>query len=324
LRVWQRAVRTLRGWLMAAVDRAAKHARVWVTALEPREWRRLGAAAASVLVVTTLALTWWSDDVWSGTVPSTAQTVGTCHAYDTEAELGGFSDVRPPVPCTRPHQTETVVVGELTGDLRGGAERMSPEKRLTIVNDLCREPMRAYLGAGPRDDPWRLGVLLRLPTGEEWAAGQRQYRCEIVPKADSSPNGSMRLPSVATSLRGILDTPAGAAYRRCWTDDEAEVACDQPHRSESVNAIAAVPAERVAGTPSELSAAQRAAFHAWADRECVATVSEFLGSAVSRTPYRPVARLTADGKAFECGVALPSDQPMRTGSLAPIKAGPTK
>jgi hypothetical protein len=126
------------------------------------------------------------------------------------------------------------------------------------------------------------------------------------------------------SLRSILDTPAGAAYRRCWTDDGAEVACDQPHRSESVNAIAAVPAERFAGTPGELSAAQHTAFHAWADRECVATVSEFLGGAVSRTPYRPVARLTSDGRVFECGLAYPPGQSMRSGSLAPITTGPTK
>lgn len=289
--------------------------------LEPGEWRQLGAAAATVLVVATLALTWRPDDTWAGTVPSTAQTVGTCHAYDTEAELSSFSDVRPPVPCTRPHQTETVAVGELTGELRDSAERMSPEKRLMIVNDLCREPMRAHVGAGPRDEPWPLGVLLRLPTAGEWEAGQRQYRCELVPKIESS---QARLPVIATSLRGILGTPAGAGYRRCWTENEAEVPCDQPHRSESVNAIAAVPAERFAGTPGELSAAQRAAFHAWADRECFATVSEFLGTAVSRTPYRPVARLTADGQVFECGVALPADWPMRVGSLARLGTEPTK
>jgi hypothetical protein len=323
LRVWQREVRRLRGRLRAAVDRAADHVSVWVPALEPREWRQLGAAVATVLVVATLALTWQPDDTWAGTVPSTAQTVGTCHAYDTEAELSSFSDVRPPVPCTRPHQTETVAVGELTGDL-DGAERISPEKRLMIVNDLCREPMRAYVGAGPRDEPWRLGVLLRLPTAGEWDAGERQYRCELVPKAENPPGGSVRLPSVATSLRGVLDTPAGTAYRRCWTENEAEVPCDQPHRSESVNAIAAVPAERFAGTPGELSAAQHAEFHAWADRECTATVSEFLGRAVSRTPYRPVARLTADGQVFECGLALPPDWPMRTGSLARVGTEPTR
>jgi hypothetical protein len=321
-RVRPREGRRLRVRLATAVGRATDQVQAWVPALEPREWRHLGAAAATVLVVATLALTWRPDDTLAGAVPSTAQTVGTCHAYDTEAELGSFSDVRPPVPCTRPHQTETVANGELTGDLRDSAERMSPEKRLMIVNDLCREPMRAYVGAGPRDEPWRLGVLLRLPTAGEWAAGQRRYRCELVPKADSSPNGSARLPSVATSLRSILDTPAGAAYRRCWTDDGVEVPCDQPHRSESVNAIAAVPADRFAGVPSELSAAQHKVFHAWADRECAATVSEFLGRPA--TSHRPVARLTADGQVFECGVAFPPDQPMRMGSLAPGKTEPTK
>jgi hypothetical protein len=290
-------------------------------ALEPREWRHVGAAAATMLTVMTLALVWQPADTWAGTVPSVAQSVGTCHAFDTHAELNSFSDVRPPVPCAQPHQTETIAVGELTGELADSHERMSPEKRLMIVNDLCREPMRAYTGAGPRDELWGVGAVLRLPTAAEWAEGERHYRCELMPK---SGDDTADLPKVSRSLQGVLDTPAGAAYRRCWTDLDAAVPCDQPHRAESVSAIAAVPAERFAGPSSGFTSAQGAAFHAWADPVCESTVSEFLGMAVDRTPYRPVARLIGDGHVLECGVAFPTDVPMRAGSLARVGTEPAK
>jgi hypothetical protein len=295
-------------------------ARVVEWVLEPREWRHVGAIAATVLTVLTLAVAWQPADTWAETVPSVAQTVGTCHAFDTDAELNSFSDVRPPVPCARPHQTETVAIGELSSELADSAERMSPEKRVMIVNDLCREPMRAYTGAGPRDELWGVGAVLRLPTADEWAAGDRHYRCELIPETGDGAG----LPTVSRSLRGVLDTSVGAAYRRCWTDLDAAVPCDRPHRAESVSAIAAVPAERFAGPPNGFSPAQVVAFHEWADPVCAATVSEFLGTAVDRTPYRPVARLIGDGQVLECGAAFPGDWPMRAGSLARTGTGPAK
>jgi hypothetical protein len=283
-------------------------------AIGPRRWRHIGAAAATVLTVVTLGLTWQPNDTWAGTVPSTAQAVGTCHVIETDVERISLSDVRPAVPCDQPHQAETAVVGELPRELRDSLTRMSPERRLMVTNDLCKEPVRAFVGAGPRDGLWSAKVLLRLPTENEWHNGLRQFRCEVTPLDQDQP---ARIVAIAESLKGILTKPTGATFRRCWTDLTTEVRCDQPHRSESVNSIAAVPDAHFAGAPAAFSTAQRDSFQAWARPVCEPTVSEFLGKAVQETPYRAEAHLTTDGHVLECGVALPDRQPMSTGSVGP-------
>ncbi|WP_199429560.1 septum formation family protein [Qaidamihabitans albus] len=266
----------------------------------------------------TLSLTWQPNATWAGAVQTIDQVVGTCHAFETAAEQYSFSDVRPAVPCNQPHQSETAAVGELTGELADREERMTPEKRLMVVNDLCRGPARKYMGAGPRDEVWGVDVMLRLPTDREWQRGLRRYRCELLPKSTTDPS---RLLAVTDSMRDVFTEPAGATFRRCWTDLTTEVSCDQPHRSESVNSIAAVPEERFAGAPADFTAEQHAEFQRWAAPICRPTVSEFLRQPVAETPYRPEAHLTEDGGVIECSVALPDGQPLTSGSIAPSSQG---
>lgn len=287
------------------------------TATSPR-WRHARAAVATVLTVATLSLTWQPNATWAGTVQTTDQAVGTCHAFETAAEQYSFSDVRPAVPCNQPHQSETAAVGELTGELADSKVRMTPEKRLMVVNDLCREPAREYIGAGPRDEVWGVDVMLRLPTEREWQRGVRRYRCELMPKSTTD---SSRQLTVTDSMRDMFTEPTGATFRRCWTDLTTEVSCDKPHRSESVNSIAPVPAERFAGRPADLTAEQRAEFQRWAAPICGPTVSEFLEQPVATTPYSTEAHLTKDGRVIECSVALPDEQSLTSGSIAPNSQG---
>ncbi|WP_158895318.1 septum formation family protein [Amycolatopsis anabasis] len=302
--------------LRRGTTRATTASKAAILAVGPRRWRVIGVITATALTAGVLSLTWQPDDTWAGTVPSASQVAGTCHVIEIDAERHSFSDVRPPVPCDQPHQTETAAVGELPSELRDKAHRMTPERRLMVLEKLCKEPVRNYVGAGPRDELWMVTVLLRLPTEREWDEGARQYRCELALTDVKNPEV---LRSLTESLRGILKQSAGAKFRRCWTDLVTEVTCDQPHRSESVNSIAAVPADRIAGPPAGFSAVQRDAFHAWADPICQQTVSEFLGRPVHETPYRPEAHLSKDGRVIECSVAFPAAQPMTSGSVERVR-----
>jgi hypothetical protein len=275
--------------------------------------RVTGTVAGSVLTVVVLAQTWHVDDSWAGAVPTTEQPVGSCHAFRTDSERHALSDVAPTVPCDRTHQTETVAVRELDGPFAARGERLSPEERLRFNNELCGDlDVRGYLGAGPRDDYRFVGVVLRLPTEDEWRRGVRSYRCELTAEDEDPKNP----PTVSETLRDILARPSGDRFRRCWADADVQVRCAEPHRSESVNATAPLPPDRRTGPANGLSDEQRAALDAVAAPLCEPFVSEFLGRAVGDTPYRPVAHPTEDGRAVECGVGLPPDQPPATGSLA--------
>lgn len=283
---------------------------------DARAKRNIGAAVATVLTVATLSLVWYPGDTWAGTVPSSAQSVGSCHVLQIRSEKLNFSDVRPPVPCTAPHQAETILTGELEGELAAADTRMSPERRLMVMPELCPESaVREYLGAGARDEAYGLGVLLRLPTAHEWEHGIRQYRCELVVE---DPEDPLRIPTITGSLRDIMTTPESSRFRRCWTGFVEETTCDRPHRSESVSSIANAPDWVTAfGPPEQFTAEQYRQFQRWASKTCDATVKEFLGAPVQRTRYHARGHLTPDAGVLRCSVASPADQAPTTGSLAP-------
>lgn len=278
-----------------------------------RHRRAIGTAAGSVLTLVVLAQTWNVDDTWVDAVPSVEHLIGSCHAFRTDSERYALSDVGPTVQCDRTHQTETVAVRELTGPFAVRGERLSPEERLRFNNELCGDlDVRGYLGAGPRDDYRFVGVVLRLPTEDEWRRGIRSYRCELTAEDEDQKNP----PTMDETLHDILARPSGDRFRRCWADADVQVRCTQPHRSESVNATVPLPPDQYTGPVSGLSDERRVALNAVAAPLCEPFVSEFLGRAAGDTLYRPVAHPTEDGRAVECGVGLPSDHPPVTGSLA--------
>jgi hypothetical protein len=298
---------------------SAVMARVGTT--EPRQWRAVGAGAATVLTVAVLGLTWQPNDTWAGTVPSGRQTVGTCHVLRTQSEVDSFSDVRPPVPCAQPHQSETVLTGTLTGAL-DTPDRMTPERRLMVMGQLCQDDrIRQYLGASARDELYAVNLVLRLPTQDEWDQGDRQYRCELVAYDPARPQ---RLPAWTGSLHNVFHGQDSAQLRHCWRDFVTSVPCDQPHRSESVWGIANTPQWIVNfGPPSQFNPAQFQQFQQWSAQTCQATVTEFLGRPIQRTPYHIEGHLSSDARVLWCAVATQDDQPPTTGTIAP-QAQPEK
>jgi len=112
----------------------------------------LGAAACTVLVPLTASLAF--GPVPPEAMPTSAATPGTCHVAADPNELAAtISDTAPPVPCDRPHQTETVWIHQIDGPLAREVERPNPELLGATLDTRCDDytRLRAYLGAEPKD-----------------------------------------------------------------------------------------------------------------------------------------------------------------------------
>ncbi|MGW3953661.1 septum formation family protein [Streptomyces sp. NPDC004752] len=168
----------------------------------------------------------------SGTaaVPTVMQAVGTCHTFRTQQEMIQPSDIAPPVPCDRPHRSETFQVTSVDGQFATYKERPDPEQISAYAQGRCydADAIRRYLGAGPRDTV-SFSVWPRLPTRAEWAMGVRTLRCDLVPPVQEARHG----PLVAFSFREVLEQPESSAVRTC-EHGGAVVTCDHPHDREEV------------------------------------------------------------------------------------------
>ncbi|MFD8396201.1 septum formation family protein [Streptomyces sp. NPDC059680] len=158
------------------------------------------------------------------------QIVGTCHTFRNPEEMVQPSDVAPPVPCNRPHRSETFRVLSFAGPLAAHRERPDPEQMSVYAQDQCYDAaaIRQYLGAGPRDTV-AFSVWPRVPTRAEWARGVRTLRCDLVPPIQEVKNG----PLVAFSVRDVLARPESSAVRDC-EHRGAVVTCNHPHDREEV------------------------------------------------------------------------------------------
>ncbi len=215
----------------------------------------LGAAACTVLVPLTASLAF--GPVPPEAMPTRAATPGTYHvAVDPNELAATISDTAPPVPCDRPHQTETVWIHQIDGPLAREVERPNPELLGATLDARCNDytRLRAYLGAEPNDNHWGLSMFIKVPTRAEWAEGDRTLRCEAV--AAGSESGR---PVMKESISGILRRTASARYRLCWSAGAA-VTCDQAHDAEALSPNVILPDGPWPGGPAvEAMAADRCA-----------------------------------------------------------------
>ncbi|EFL09983.1 MULTISPECIES: septum formation family protein [Actinomycetes] len=251
------------------------------------------ARTAAALALLLLLCGCGQGDQYAGTVPTAARKVGSCAKIATPEELYTASDIGPVVPCTEPHQTETVFVGRLDGPIAAEAERPVVEKLDTVIADRCHSvDLRGYLGARARDS-FGVSLLTRVPTRAEWAAGERTFRCDAIPAA--APGAP---PQLSVPLRGVLPTAASAAVRVCWRGGE-QLPCDRPHTAEEVNAwLLAAP-----GSP---------------EQPCEPYVTEFLGGPLSDFPELAVVAIPGivnGQQTVKCAVGR-RDGRQSTGTLA--------
>jgi hypothetical protein len=210
-------------------------------AVELRRVTRVAALLGGVPVTISMVLgAWLIHDPYRDAVPTSVQNVGTCHRFASVEEYYNTADLRPPVPCTEPHQTETMSVGTLTGPLAQRGDRPGLEALNLMRNGLCQDEtaIRKYLGAAPRDEHGFLQIVVRFPAPGEWRAGLRRYRCELM--ATEPVNGAA--PVLTEPLRNAFRRPYGGWFRRCAAGARP-VPCARSHDAEFVNAWLPVPSD---------------------------------------------------------------------------------
>ncbi|MGH3491831.1 MAG: septum formation family protein [Sciscionella sp.] len=276
-----------------SVRRLLRRGWSWRTAPHGFGWLAGGLLAAFMLLSI-----WQVRDTYAGAIPTVAASPGTCHSFATREEYYNTSDVSPPVPCDRPHQSEVYALHTYTGPLAGMAQRPGLEALNKIRATACSYAgLRSYLGARPRDDLDDLQSLAVFPTPTEWADGQRGYRCEVLPTR--SRRGDP--PTVSFPLHDIMRTPASVQFRLCRRG-QSDVPCSVPHEIEYVNAVIPGP--------------QRGHGAGWVPQHCGGYAREFLGVAPASLGLRVLALPASGGTgAIACAVSGPGTR-LSTSTLA--------
>lgn len=211
---------------------------------------------------------------FAGPVPSPVevQRTGTCHLAQDPNELIAIpSDTAPPVPCNRPHQTETMFLTKVTGPLAASKTRPNGELLNKLAGNLCynypRE--RSYLGAGPYDVTYGIYSWSDFPTAAAWARGDRTVTCQGSTQP-AAPTG----PTIDFPIAGVMTSSHSALFRLCRATT-ADVTCNVPHLAEDTSPNVILPAGPYLGPSAVASMAGRA---------CEAIVDTYLGQPVASRP----------------------------------------
>ena len=135
------------------------------------------------------------------TSASAAPLVGACYSYKT-AVLTEASTPAPAVDCTAQHTAETYFVGTVPASF-GLPSEASKAKILAAGRPCTVRAMNSYLGLQDRELPSRFRTVVLFPTDDQWAAGERWVRCDVVLQ------GGLQLKAYAgTAAALVAATPA--------------------------------------------------------------------------------------------------------------------
>jgi hypothetical protein len=133
---------------------------------------------------------------------SAAPQVGACYDYKA-AVLTETSTAAPSVDCSAEHTAETYYVGVVPASF-GLPSEASKAKVLSAGRPCTVKAMHAYLGLQGRELPSRFRTVVLFPTDDQWAAGERSVRCDVVLQ------GGLQLRSfTGTAAALVAATPAG-------------------------------------------------------------------------------------------------------------------
>ena len=162
-------------------------------------------------------------------------TSGTCRVLEP-ADIAEDSNDSETVPCTEPHNAETFLVGEFKGDL---ADAGYDDAELGAeVYKSCDKGYKKFTGA---DESLTLRSVLSWawfkPSEDEWEAGARWYRCDVVGGTDRSAE-LVELPETA---EGVLLGIPGDRWMACVDGASVSavppVPCTEPHQWRAVTTI---------------------------------------------------------------------------------------
>jgi hypothetical protein len=156
------------------------------------------AAAATALSLGSLV---------GATPASAAPLVGDCYAYKA-AVLKEVSSTAPAVDCNAEHTAETFYVGTLPGTF-GSPSEASQAKLLSAGRPCTVAAMNSYLGVPDRQLPSRFQPVVLFPTDEQWAAGERWVRCDVVLQ------GGLKLKSFTGTAAALVAATPAAQFNFC-------------------------------------------------------------------------------------------------------------
>jgi hypothetical protein len=188
------------------------------------------------------------------------------------------SDTAPAVPCSQPHQTETLWTEQMTGMLAHQRLRPNPELINTTFSRRCDNywRARAYMAADPFDNHYGVSMLMKVPSPSEWLKGDRTLRCDALAGHSRDSGGP---PSTTGSLRGVLRRKDSVNVRLCRVGGQA-ITCDQPHQGEGMSPNVILRPGKWPGDVGIAVAAQLA---------CVTVAQHYLGVPPSARPELTVA-----------------------------------
>ena len=109
---------------------------------------------------------------------SAAAATGSCYDYPITT-IGKVSSPAPAIGCESPHSAETFWTGPVAESF-GVPSKASAALRLAYGRPCTVKAMDAYLGIPDRALPTRYRTVALFPTDEQWAAGERWVRCDVV------------------------------------------------------------------------------------------------------------------------------------------------
>ncbi len=200
-----------------------------------------GRALACVVAVLALAASGCtgadddSDDLPERKVALDPPPTRACRVL-VPADVARPSNDSPVVDCGQPHSAETFLVGEF-GRRTAAADWDDPALGAEVY-DRCRPRWARYVGA---DESLALRTLLGWawfrPTEEQWEAGARWYRCDVVGGTEESAQLAALPPTAEGALLGRPDD----RWLACVDGEEVTgapwVPCAAPHTWRAVTTV---------------------------------------------------------------------------------------
>jgi len=164
-----------------------------------------------------------------------APAAGECRRLTVEDIRRSTNDAEP-VECTEPHNAETFLVDEFTGK---AASAEPDDARLAAqAYRRCQREFVDFLG-GTESLVMRsvLTWAWFRPSAEQWAAGARWYRCDVVGGGEKS----AELVDLPRTARGVLLGMPADRWMVCadghTVAGSPKIPCDQPHTWRAVTTI---------------------------------------------------------------------------------------
>lgn len=176
--------------------------------------------------------------VSSAPPPPAAPKVGSCHQLSM-SEATDPVDSGEPVPCSRPHTSVTVKVGELSLVVDGHLLAIDSRAVRRQIADACPDSAGAFVGGDQTAQRLsRFEVVWFSPSLEAADAGANWYRCDVV-----APQREGKLLTLPAKLKGVLDQDGALdKYGTCGTaapDARGfnRVVCSEKHSWRAVDVI---------------------------------------------------------------------------------------